>query len=101
MEVHQNRSRHASRQTRRLRKGGCLTRQIIRVCTYEAVYLDAVSGAGDTAFCVALLEHAKSFYSAATANCEKVAPRSAGGAIRVGGNVQQANLLKQARPSYP
>jgi hypothetical protein len=50
--------------------------------------LNSVSGAGDTAFCVALLERAKSFFSEATANCEKATPKSAGGPIRVGGNVQ-------------
>jgi TonB family protein len=63
--------------------------------------LNTVSGAGDTAFCEALLERAKSFFPEAAANCEKVTPKSAGGAIRVGGNVQQANLIKQARPIYP
>lgn len=63
--------------------------------------LNAVSGAGDTAFCVALLERAKSFFSEAAAKCESVTPKIAGGAIRVGGNVQQANLIRQVRPAYP
>lgn len=63
--------------------------------------LNAVGGAGDTVFCATLLERAKSFYSEATANCEKSASKSLTGAVRVGGNVQQANLVKQPRPIYP
>lgn len=63
--------------------------------------LNAVSGAGDTAFCMALLERAKFFFPEATANCQHAPPKSAGEAIRVGGTVEQANLTKQTRPTYP
>ena len=51
--------------------------------------------------CVALLERARSFFPEAAANCEGVTAKPAGGVIRVGGTVQQANLIRQVRPAYP
>ncbi len=64
--------------------------------------LNATSGAGDTAFCGALLERAKMYFTDARANCETVAQgNSGGGSLRIGGNVQASSLIKQPKPSYP
>jgi len=58
---------------------------------------------GYAALCQELLDRAKALYPAASAVCEgSAAPApQAPLKIRVGGNVQQAKLLKQARPAYP
>jgi len=63
--------------------------------------LQTVSGAGDAAFCTALLERAKQFYSQATANCEATATKKPTGPVRMGGNVVAPIRTKSANPDFP
>lgn len=63
--------------------------------------LHTVSGAGDPAFCNALLDRAKQFYPDATANCGATVTKRSTGSVRAGGAVIAANLIKPVRPEYP
>jgi TonB family protein len=65
--------------------------------------------AGYAGLCEDLLKHARKMFPATAASCDPAVPLPenkdwfAGPVqrIRVGGNVQQANLVKQPRPQYP
>jgi hypothetical protein len=59
---------------------------------------------GYALLCQELLDHARKIHPATSASCDTSAPEAAERPplrIRVGGNVQQAKLIKQARPTYP
>lgn len=57
---------------------------------------------GYEALCQELVHRAKLIYPATSASCDtSAAPEEAPLRLRVGGNVQQAKLLRQARPIYP
>ena len=60
---------------------------------------------GYAALCQEVLDHARQIHPAVVASCDPSAPAEpeARGPlqIRVGGNVQQAKLISQPRPSYP
>jgi TonB family protein len=59
---------------------------------------------GYSAFCQELIDHAKKIHPATLASCDTSASEAEINAplrIRVGGNVQQAKLIRQPPPTYP
>ena len=59
---------------------------------------------GYAALCQELLDHTRKIHPATSASCDTSAPFAEERPplkIRVGGNVQQAKLIKQERPTYP